>query len=215
VRQLYPRLKSLTLARSTELVKLGQLLRELARTENIAIVVANQVADRFTSIVRGMDSTLVHRDGTTGTFAQPKSVPSPPSTGTPSSICPTDLSLANPTTPQLASYLTDVMTLDHQQRWFTGWGDDPNTSSQKTPSLGLVWTAQIACRIALIKQPIYEADITGDGETQRGEPVLKKWRRWLKVVFAPWTAPSGTGLEGAVEFEITGAGVRAVVKEKR
>ena len=102
------------------------------------------------------------------------------------------------------------MTLDHQQRWFTGWGDDPEAGEQKTPSLGLVWTAQIACRIALIKQPVYGTDTVGDGESERPAPALKSWRRWLKVVFAPWAAPSGVGLEGAVEIEITGAGMRAV-----
>lgn len=107
------------------------------------------------------------------------------------------------------------MTLDHQQRWFTGWGDDPATSSfseLKTPSLGLIWTNQIACRIALIKRPVY-AEGESD-EEERGERVLKGWKRWMKVVFAPWVAPSGAGVEkGAVEFEIASVGIRAVAEE--
>jgi DNA repair protein RAD57 len=104
------------------------------------------------------------------------------------------------------------MTLDHQQRWFTGWGDDPLAQDLKTPSLGLIWTTQIACRIALIKSPVY-AEGEPD-EVERGERILKKWRRWLKLVFAPWTAPSGAGVEGAVEFHITAAGIKAIESEE-
>ncbi|KAK5221470.1 DNA repair protein rhp57, partial [Cryomyces antarcticus] len=90
------------------------------------------------------------------------------------------------------------MTLDHQQRWFTGWGDDddsksPSTSqSLKTPSLGLTWTNQIAARIALIKEPEYSEGLDAGGERE-----LVRWRRRMRVVFAAWAAPN----EG-VEFEI-------------
>ena len=104
------------------------------------------------------------------------------------------------------------MTFDHQQRWFTGWGDDPLAEDLKTPSLGLIWTTQIACRIALIKSPVYADGETNEGE--RGERILKRWRRWVKVVFAPWTRPSGVGVEGAVEFLITGAGIKAIGSEE-
>jgi len=109
----------------------------------------------------------------------------------------------------------DPMSLDHQQRWFTGWGDDPHPSSLalqsfKTPSLGLIWTTQIACRIALIKRPVYGQGLPADKENGRGEPVLTKWRRWVKIVFAPHVPPSGPGLQGAIEFEIKGDGIRAV-----
>jgi DNA repair protein RAD57 len=112
----------------------------------------------------------------------------------------------------------DPMSLDHQQRWFTGWGDDPHPShlaikNMKTPSLGLIWTTQIACRIALIKRPVFGPGILADEENERGEPVLRKWRRWMKVVFAPHVAPSGPGLEGAVEFEIKGEGMKSVMKK--
>lgn len=197
------------------MVKLGQLLRNLARTESIAIVVANQVADRFTGsetrrygnsglLQQTQSSPLAYRSGGAGmatTYHPPSSIPAPPSSG-----------VTIPPTPASRGRNTDPTTLDHQQRWFTGWGDDPLTEDLKTPSLGLIWTTQIACRIALIKSPVY-----AEGETdgnERGERVLKKWRRWVKVVFAPWTRPSGAGIEGAVEFHITGAGIKAVGGEE-
>lgn len=123
--------------------------------------------------------------------------------------------LSTPGIPRSGSgSIVDAMTLDHQQRWFTGWGDDPSLGDQKTPSLGLVWTSQIACRIALIKQPVYGVGIVADEENERGETVLKKWRRWMKVVFAPWAPPSGAGVRGAVEFEITSHGIKALVVNK-
>jgi DNA repair protein RAD57 len=169
--------------RSAELVRLGQLLRDLARSEGIAIVVANQVSDRFER------PDMIH-------------VPS--------------------SDPNNAAF-EPLMTLDHQQRWFTGWGDEPHFScgssvaQLKTPSLGLVWTTQIACRIALIKSPIYE-DIGGnDGgngeDTIARELILKGWRRYMKIVFAPWTAPSGEGVEGLVEFAIGSAGIAGLAKK--
>ena len=40
--------------------------------------------------------------------------------------------------------------------------------------------------------------------------MLRKWRRWMKVVFAPHVAASGPGVQGAVEFEIRGMGIAAV-----
>ena len=125
--------------RSADLIRLGALLRHLARTENVAVVVANQVADRF-----GQDSF--------------------------SSSPPSHRKMHSP------DYPLDRMMLDHQQCWFTGWGDElspdhqhhhhpsPNVSSYlrhvenpslmnlKTPSLGHTWTLQIAARIALVKE---------------------------------------------------------------
>jgi len=197
--------------RSSELVKLGQLLRDICREENIAIVVANQVADRFSAgggsspgLIRAIQSSpIAHRDG---------GIPS-------SSIMPLMSSMpATAEASESASFLAstpDSMSLDHQQRWFTGWGDDPSPShlaakSLKTPSLGLIWTTQIACRIALIKRPVYGPGRMADEENERGEPVSTKWRRWMKVVFAPHAKPSGPGLEDAVEYEIKGEGVRSV-----
>lgn len=196
--------------RSVELVKVGQLLRDLAREYGLAIVVANQVADRFSnnndvgfmnpsrSIPVSNGSPLAHR-----------------SRGLLSSS--SEVSDALPSTPISSSFpilgSTDLVSLDHQQRWFTGWGDDPcppPTSSKtfKTPSLGLVWTAQIAMRVALIKDPVYDMDVGNrEDDEPRPEPVLKKWRRWMKVVFAPHVAESGNE---PIEFAIDGQGLQAV-----
>jgi len=134
--------------RRSRLVQLGAFLRDLARTEHIAIVVSNQVADRLAP-----------------TFN------SQPSGG----ITP------------------DPLALDHQLRWFSGWGDQQHdVSGLKTPSLGLVWTNQIAARIVLIK----EQGGNRDGKT----------KRWFRVVFASWTAPTS---RNGVEYEITTAGIKA------
>jgi DNA repair protein RAD57 len=200
--------------RSSELVKLGKLLRDLARDENCAVVVANQVADRFTG---GVESPILDRATQISPLSRRSAgnVPDSSTGGLTSS-----LPVAEPKDTAVMPFKStmDPMSLDHQQRWFTGWGDDRHPShliikNMKTPSLGLIWTTQIACRIALIRRPVYGPGLMGDEENERGEPVLRKWRRWIKVVFAPHVAPSGPGLEGAVEFEITGEGMRAVKKK--
>ena len=135
--------------RRNQLVQLGAFLRDLARTEHIAIVVSNQVADRLASTYN----------------SQPSSTPG---------ITP------------------DPLALDHQLRWFSGWGDQRHDVLElKTPSLGLVWTNQIAARIALIK-----VQDSREGKT----------KRWFRVVFASWTAPTS---QKGVEYEITTAGIKA------
>lgn len=115
-----------------------------------------------------------------------------------------------------------ALLLDHQQRWFTGWGDEPYPNSHggaddslKTPSLGLVWSAQIAARIALLKRPAYHyrrgsggggggrKEAVAAGGASGGEydeydevgaatPTSRSWRRWMKVVFAPHVPPSAS-----------------------
>lgn len=201
--------------RSSELVKLGQMLRDIARESNIAVVVANQVADRFSS--GGSSSPVLNRATQSSPLARR-------SDGVPPSIIGQQMSsmsaavalgLGNSTSAPLISSTKDPMALDHQQRWFTGWGDEccpsyVSSKNLKTPSLGLIWTTQIACRIALIKRPVYEPSLVADEENERGEPILRKWRRWMKVVFAPHTGPSGPGLDGAVEFQIRGEGIGSI-----
>jgi len=187
--------------RSSELIKLGQLLRTIAREHNIAIVVANQVADRFPNTSGSVGSSPVLNRTTQSSPLARRSA------GT--STIPSSSLAAPPPTPFAGT--PDPMSLDHQQRWFTGWGDDPHPSpvslqNLKTPSLGLIWTTQIAFRIALIKKPVYGPGLVADEE----ELVLRKWRRWMKVVFAPHVAASGPGVQGAVEFEIRGMGIAAV-----
>lgn len=203
--------------RSSELVKLGELLRNLAREHGVAIVVANQVADRFSGSDRGSEKG---GNSPFKTQSSPLALRIRGGTGPPSSTGTPTSSLPGPEIVAPFRGTPDPMSLDHQQRWFTGWGDDPNPGrlariGQKTPSLGLIWTTQIACRIALIKRPVYGRALIADEETERGEPILKKWRRWMKVVFAPHMKPSGPGLEGAVEFEIKADGIGAVKKDSK
>ena len=191
--------------RGTQLVQLGALLRGLARTERIAIVVANQVGDRFTplpaqvsnAVSRATSFNSQNGDGERQVDTERGPAQEPHTT------------LISP----------DPLTLDHQQRWFTGWGDIqlPLSSlmpSFKTPSLGLVWTNQISCRIALIKQPVYTSrsllarGVDGKEVWDETEPDIARWQRWLKVVFAPWVAPAeGLG----TEFEILGSGLKHIM----
>lgn len=192
--------------RGTQLVQLGALLRELARTERIAVVVANQVADRFTRPPATTSSAAVSRT-TSLTNSQGTGRESTPQPSDPASQFESSMLLS-----------PDPLALDHQQRWFTGWGDTRHEPDhvQKTPSLGLVWTNQLACRIALIKLPVFAHRplihaVNGEDQWNEGDSHISKWRRWCKVVFAPWVAPSeGRG----IEFEITKSGIRHVAKGK-
>lgn len=188
--------------RSAQLTQLGSMLRDLARTENIAVVVANQVADRFAPNVLPPQPHSMSRFHSQSTM--------PPSTPGVDFALPVIHSQLS-SSPMKAFLSRDPLILDHQQRWFTGWGDDrtslysPN-ANLKTPSLGLVWSNQLAGRIALIKEPVYARSVapTGGGDEEANTDILH-WRRWLKVAFASWTsATSGRG----VEFEIVGAGIR-------
>jgi len=156
------------------------------------------------------------------------------------------------------SYLTDEpLTLDHQQRFFTGWGhippanvirsakhpistaesakgitrlqqppDEPSMEKNlKTPSLGLIWTNQLACRIALSKSPVYSSPIpaaqslldqmvTGTlGQEDNGELGKEKeiigWKRYLRVVFASWAAPTLDNSGEGRKFEVWEGGIRS------
>jgi DNA repair protein RAD57 len=49
-----------------------------------------------------------------------------------------------------------------------------------------------------------------DYDPDMAAPTLKSWRRWMKVVFAHHAKASGNGIDGAVEFEITLGGLKAV-----
>ncbi|KAL7951040.1 P-loop containing nucleoside triphosphate hydrolase protein [Trichoderma barbatum] len=211
--------------RSAELIRLGALLRDLARKHNIAVVVANQVADRFASstgppIPRSLATRSTMSSSHLESPLASRSMP-PPSTipnlsSTPSSSMP--FSFSFPDDEQPAS---PALALDHQQRWFTGWGDDPRSSSSlKTPSLGLVWSTQISCRVALYKRPVYgrptriAAPIAADDDVDVGAPTLKTWRRWMKVVFAPHVAASGQGIENATEYEVSMTGLKSVKRDE-
>lgn len=177
--------------RSAQLVRLGALLRSLSHHHNCAIVVANQVADRFAPLFATSRASASVSAG--NVFSS-----SPASTITSSAPAPS------------------VLSLDHQQRFFTGWGAEPSTPSHnlKTPSLGLVWANQITCRIALVKERDYGSAGTGEGEVAvdgvgGAEWNSRRWRRWMRVVFAPWVEGTGEKEKG-VEFEVWIGGVRAV-----
>ena len=167
--------------RSAQLMETAAILRELARREGIAIVVANQVADRFPSGATANTSStslsLTQETALSGSSSQQ----SRDAGGRWDSPAPED----DETQDQQS------LTLDHQQRWFTGWGDTPASSSNsdgrmKTPSLGLVWTNQVACRVVLRKQK------------RAGE-------RRLRLVFAPWCKDAAGG--HGIKFSISDQGL--------
>lgn len=114
--------------------------------------------------------------------------------------------------------------------------------NMKTPSLGLVWSAQVACRVVLRKVAVYSegGEDSGDGsgrgvrggssreegmEGHRGKEgeggdggedrgrVLRGWRRWLRVVFAPWVRGGNPGLVGSIDVKIGGKGGEKEVEE--
>lgn len=178
--------------RSGQLSRLGSQLQELARRFNCAIVLSNQVADRFAPVPSMPPSSASRLEIATSSSPQP-----------PSSI-PQQVRSFNP------------LTLDHQLRFFSGWGSHPNLSHHnlKSPSLGLVWANQLACRLVLLKDASPAQGIGGSQsrETLGGESAdwtPMKWRRWLKVAFAAW-ADATEGADEDVEFEIWAGGVRSV-----
>ncbi|KAI6088979.1 DNA repair protein RAD57 [Hypoxylon rubiginosum] len=213
-------------ARGHELARLGRLLHDLARKHDLAVVVANQVADRFAGPAKSsapqppppswslprvsQESPLASRSKS-GPYSHPQPITlsgvEPPSSNT------ADLLLRSsmPEPPPEEPLAPAALLLDHQQRWFTGWGDDARSDVDlKTPSLGLVWTTQVAARVALLKRPAYGRKEVLDDEEGQSTTALRNWRRWMKVVFAPHVAGAGPGLDGAVEFEVTMGGLRAV-----
>ncbi|KAI2632379.1 DNA repair protein RAD57 [Hypoxylon sp. NC1633] len=224
-------------ARSHELVRLGQLLHELARKHNLAVVVANQVADRFSSSYShsssggaikssapqppfslprvSQESPLAARSTHPHSHTSPHP-PQLPGLDPPSSTTAELLRSSMPEPAPEEALAPPALLLDHQQRWFTGWGDDARDQANlKTPSLGLVWTSQVAARVALLKRPVYGRREVLDDEHGEATTNLRSWRRWMKVVFAPHVAATGPGLQGAVEFEVAMGGLRGVVRKGR
>lgn len=165
-------------ARSGELAKLGHMLRNLAVREDVAIVVANQVSDRFDGMV---DAPVHQHPSSYGQGRFPRSSQTPllnrhtklaieTNEYTPSSspALPSSSIASSPSASQQlpaeddafdGAYIighpvrNETLNLSHQQKFFTGWGDEADINeSQKTPALGFVWSTQIACRIALKKE---------------------------------------------------------------
>ncbi|KAI7302446.1 P-loop containing nucleoside triphosphate hydrolase protein [Hortaea werneckii] len=191
--------------RSQQVAQLGALLRDVARKYKIAVVVANQVADRFTSQDQAISlSQMASQPGT-----QRSRPGSPPQSTARRPIAPPPLSqhVPLPTTSDHSNNLStdDPLSLDHQQCFFTGWGDNPfahQNQNLKTPSLGLTWTNQLATRIALLREPVYTQPKLGE------EMVVSSWRRTMKLVFSNGCA------EFERRFEITEGGIRAVRDEE-
>jgi len=199
--------------RTAQLLEVATILRNLARTEDLAVVFANQVADRFDAPLRqpfqaqeGSRSTSAHAPGS-----------NEPSQDSPAS----SFASGGGDGATRSAVMDELMTLDHQQRFFTGWGDTRPTwnarlgigsgPGYKTPSLGLVWANQIACRLALIKTTaapaaartelaILSSDLDGNSPSSH-------WQRHMKVVFAPWVKSSDG--ERGVELIIWKGGIRA------
>lgn len=197
--------------RSADLLRLGTGLRDCARRYDCAVVVANQVGDRFAAPpVGGARAGLAQSSpgvgvGMMGNVAPMSSGHTPAASSAAGGGSQTGRREGGG-----GGEVDAILSLDHQQRFFTGWGASPlETTRLKTPSLGLVWSNQIACRVALVKEAVYGVggDAGGDGG-ESAEWSVRRWRRWMRVVFAGWVA----GAEGGRgrEFEVWGRGVRAV-----
>ena len=178
--------------RSNQLAKLGAQLRGLALAHNCAIVVANQVSDRFAP-ASSMTSHPAAKPGLIMAPYQP-----------------------SPSVPCRQPHGFNPLNLDHQLRFFSGWGSNPTSGvkSLKSPSLGLVWANQIACRIVLIKESCHKVSKSGGIVSDTGgyESVdwgSQTWRRFMKVAFSAWAESTCDAGQG-VEFEIWSGGLRAV-----
>lgn len=167
--------------RATELGKLGSMLRRVAIETNAVVVVTNQVSDRFDESRNMLRSS----SPTTSSPLMPGLV-LPPASAEPG---------------------RETHSLDHQQRFFTGWGDDSEEkgSQLKNPALGLAWANQISARLVL-KMESERSEYAG-GNIWRD----KKKSRTFRVVFAPWTSPTAA----AIPYEIDTQGIVSVSEDKR
>jgi DNA repair protein RAD57 len=182
--------------RATELAKLGTLLRRIATEDNVAIVVTNQVSDRF--------------DDPTGRPTPTQDLLRASSPGVSSS--PT-----GPTQGNVPKHLDTIMSLDHQSRFFTGWGSEQRSFNKpedlKTPALGLAWANQIAARIVLKMEADKRIITHSQPANDTGGNLWsdRKKRRYLNVIFCPWAAPT----ESPVEYEIKLEGIVSVHDETK
>ncbi|KAJ5428672.1 hypothetical protein N7445_010126 [Penicillium cf. griseofulvum] len=167
--------------RTSQLTKLGHLLRNLAVKEDVAIVVANQVSDRFERL---KSSEQTPRAGLSISSQTPGrgSGPVSPLPKSRTEQLATRNSQPPPSSPAISpspyhapddknfdgSYLiaprarNSMLNLAHQERFHSGWGDGryPESGSMKNPALGFVWSTQIACRIALKKEESHAVGVS-------------------------------------------------------
>ena len=145
--------------RAASLHRTGALLRRLAVEHDCAIVVANHVADRIAPEAHSLGLSEM-RSSPYASSNAPSS--SPVLSGLEST--PRRIHSPGPNSVSRSTAEGEVsLTLDHQQRFFTGWGADAAKEDDialKTPALGLVWATQLAGRIAIIKEASW-----GDGTT--------------------------------------------------
>ncbi len=168
--------------RAVELTNLGNLLKRMAIEHQIPVVVCNQVSDRF-------ENNTAFRSSSPATTSSPM------------------MSLQT-LPPALAERRQETQSLDHQQRFFTGWGDDKGNKKReqlKTPALGLAWANQLSARIVL-KMESEEQEYVG-GNIWRD----KKRSRTFAVVFAPWTAPTNP----PIRYEIQMKGIVSLAEPEK
>lgn len=166
--------------RALELRQLGSILRRVAVENNTAVIVTNQVSDRFDDA--SAKSTQFMRQSQS------------PATSSSPAVYASQAAAA-----AASQHRTETQSFAHQQRFFTGWGDgtEPKHESLKTPALGLTWANQISARIVL--------KLENERQTYTGGNIWrdKKKKRSFAVVFAPWTAPTNP----PVRYEISEQGV--------
>lgn len=217
--------------RAVALTKLGKALRKIAHEQNVAIVCTNQVSDRFdddktrldkvrllSSQSQGSSQATQRYGGGTSTPTQTQQNANsaarmqPPSVGR----APSAQGLRPPPSTHQA-HKDEVMSLDYQQRFFTGWGDDARASpfdQMKTPALGLTWANQLDARIVLKISNTHDRSKGEHGNESYLWSTVKR-RRHMKVVFAPWAAPS---MDEGVEYELEMQGpvsIEPVGKKRR
>lgn len=198
--------------RAVGLAKLGKALRKIAVEHNLAVVVTNQVSDRFDEPPRrayhDQPRSSSPRVLSSSPAPQPAAIPQSRSEPRPrpEPLASQAPALSQPVTILRHALLSlsedeDPMALDKQQQFFTGWGSDAQSLfDPKTPALGLTWTNQIDTRIVLKMEATSQTtDDYGGGHLWRDW----KKRRFMQVVFAPWAPPTAE----PVEYEITARGI--------
>jgi DNA repair protein RAD57 len=159
------------LGRRSELLHdLGETLRNIAIEHNIAVIVINQVSDRFNN------SDFQYRSSS----PLISSSPAMPNRDLP---------------PLVAQRRYYIQSLDYQQQFFTGWGEEIGQfklEQMKTPTMGLSWANETDCRIVLKMEHV------GDREKKRSFAVVK----------APW-APS-TNLP--IPYNVEWGGIKSMAK---
>ena len=148
--------------RAASLLRAGATLRSVARRFDCAVVVANQVTDRFPKEnVTGLPIRGLKRWGEDPGMAERAAKrPRVGSPGTKTMLNGAELSSSAATQASQRPVRPDrALTVDHQLNFFSGWGDDAReqpiagrNGELKTPALGLTWANQIAGRVALSRE---------------------------------------------------------------